>query len=107
MRHLSPLELRVLRAVKEHPRRGVVALADVVGESVGAVQSALGVLRRGGLVERDRISLIGYATFEITHLGEAALREWARRDVCEQLPAGVIPIRRAQLARARRIARHG
>jgi len=107
MRHLSPLELRVLRAVQEHPRYGVEALGRVVGESPAVVRSMLGALRRFGLVERDRIGLIGFATFEITYAGEQELREWSRRSACEQLPAGVISIRPAQLARARRVARHG
>lgn len=102
MRHLSPLELRVLRAVQENPRHGVEPLARVVGETVAVVRSALGVLRRFELVSRDRIVPLGYTTFEITGAGAQALREWSRRDICEQLPAGVIGIRRAQLARARR-----
>lgn len=107
MRHLSPLELRVLAAVRDNPGHGVEPLARAVGEPQTIVRSVLGQLRRFSLVTRDRIALIGYGTFELTHDGELALREFARRDICETLPPGVIAIRRAQLARTRRgSARH-
>lgn len=108
MRHLSPLELRVLRAVQEHPRMGAEPLARVVGETPAVVRSTLGVLRRFDLVERERIALIGYATYEITWFGEGELREWARRaGPRELLPEGVVPISHAVTTRARKVIRHG
>jgi hypothetical protein len=102
MQTLSPLELRVLRAVQDNPRHGAEPLARVAGETVIVVRSTLGRLRRFGLVSREPLALIGYATYSITDSGAETLRDWARRDVVEQLPPGVIPIVRGHVERQRR-----
>lgn len=106
MRHLSQLELRVLSAVKEHPRHGGYPLARIVGEQPEIVRSTLARLRRFELIDRDRIGLIGYSTFEITQAGERELREWSTRRDGWMLPRGVIGLN-GPTRRRREGTRHG
>ncbi len=92
MRHLSPLELRTLRAVQDRPRHGTEPLAKVVGEATVVVRSTLRTLRQFGLVDQERIALIGYPTYQITWAGDQILGDWGRWEMRDGLPPGVLPL---------------
>lgn len=73
-RALTPLDRRVLRAVRDHRWHTVAAIADAAGEPPIAVGSTLAELRRVGLVDRYRsLRQLGGGRFAITSGGEAAL----------------------------------
>ena len=54
MRHLNPIESRVLACVTEHPAITADTIAAVIKEPIYSVQSALGALQRGGAAEPAR-----------------------------------------------------
>ncbi len=73
-RALTPLDRRVLRAVRDHRWHTFAAIADAAGEPPVAVGSTLAELRRVGLVDRYRsLRQLGGGRFASTSGGEGAL----------------------------------